>query len=75
MVTIGFDQMTYSVFEGDDVTVCVSLLSGMLATDREVVVTVSTDDTIGSGGTISKCFKWFVHDALIAPSVKDVFFV
>ena len=46
----------YSVFEGDNVTVCVSLLSGMLATDREVVVTVSTDDTIGNGGSLSECF-------------------
>ena len=51
MVTIGFNEADYTVAEGDDVTVCVSLMSGMLAADRTVVVTLATDDIIGSGGS------------------------
>ena len=50
MVTIGFNETDYTVAEGDDVTVCVSLMNGMLAADRTVVVTLATDDIINSGG-------------------------
>ena len=39
MVTIGFEQMIYTAYEGDDVEVRVNLLSGELAVNRTVVVT------------------------------------
>ena len=54
---IGFDATQYTVFEGEDVRVCVSLQSGILATDRNVVVTLATDDMFGSGGMSRKCRK------------------
>ena len=44
----------YTVFEGYHVTMCVSLLSGMLAADRNVEVTLATDDMLGSGGMPSE---------------------
>ena len=61
VVTIGFDETTYTVFEGDVVTVCVSLQNGQLATDRDVVVTVTTDDTSGSGGSISELLLFVIN--------------
>lgn len=51
-VTVGFGQEMYSVYEGFDVEVCASLSSGGLAAGRMVVVTLSTDDVLGSGGTL-----------------------
>ena len=54
VVTIGFEQVIYTVYEGDEVEVCVNLLSGELAVNRTVVVTLTTDDMLGSGGTLSK---------------------
>ena len=54
VVTIGFEQEMYSVYEGFDVEVCVNLSSGGLAPERTVVVTLSTDDVQGSGGMISE---------------------
>ena len=51
VVTIGFEQEMYSVYEGFDVEVCVNLSSGGLAAGRMVVITLSTDDMpAGSGG-------------------------
>ena len=44
MVTIGFEQENYPVFEGDSARICVNVTSGTLADDREVVVTLSTMD-------------------------------
>ena len=49
MVTIGFEPETYSVLEGDSVRICVNVISGMLANDREVVVTLSTMDGTAMG--------------------------
>jgi hypothetical protein len=57
VVTIGFEQTTYSVYEGLDVEVCVNLLSGGLAVNRTVVVTISTDDVLGSGGMLGEYRK------------------
>ena len=54
VVTIGFEQEMYSVNEGFDVEVCVSLFSGGLAAERMVVVTLSTDDVLSTGGTLRK---------------------
>ena len=54
---IGFDATEYTVIEGDDVRMCVSLQTGMLATNRNVVVTLATDDMIRSGGMSCKCCK------------------
>ena len=51
-VTIGFEQTTYTVFEGIDVTVCARLLNGMLNVNRTVVVTLTTDDVLSSGGML-----------------------
>ena len=61
VVTIGFDETMYAVFEGDVVTVCVSLQTGQLATDRDVVVTVATDDMSGSGGPISELLVFVIN--------------
>ena len=44
--------MMYTVYEGDEVEVCVNL-NGELA-NRTVVVTLATDDQFGSGGMLSK---------------------
>ena len=44
--------MIYTVYEGDEVEVCVNL-TGELA-NRTVVVTLTTDDMVGSGGMLSK---------------------
>ena len=52
VVTIGFEQTMYTVFEGDDVAVCARLLDGMLAENRTVVVTLTTNDMLGSGGML-----------------------
>jgi hypothetical protein len=49
VVTIGFEQTTYSIYEGFNVELCVNLSSGGLAAERVVVVTLSTDDVLGSG--------------------------
>ena len=68
MVTIGFNETEYTVFEGDDVRVCVSLQSGMLATDRNVTVTLATNDVIGSGEMSRKCCK----TELISPGAIDI---
>ena len=54
VVTIGFEQVIYTVYEGDKVEVCVNLLSGELAVNRTVVVTLTTGDMLGSGGMLSK---------------------
>jgi hypothetical protein len=54
VVTIGFEQTTYSVYEGFDVEVCVNILSGGLAAERAVVVSLSTDDVTGSGGMLGE---------------------
>ena len=63
-VTIGFEDTTYTVIEGDDVSVCVNLIDGQLAPDRTVMVTVATDDILGSGALPSKCFRidYFNYD-------------
>ena len=50
-VTIGFEQMMYTVYEGDEVEVCVNL-NGELA-NRTVVVTLATDDMLSSDGMLS----------------------
>ena len=52
-VTIGFEQVMYTVYEGDEVEVCVNLLNGELD-NRTVGVTLATDDMLGSGGMLSK---------------------
>ena len=54
VVTIGFEQEMYSVYEGFAVEVCVNLSSGGLASERTVVVTLSTDDVLGSGGMLGE---------------------
>ena len=53
-VTIGFEQDMYSVYEGFVVEVCVNLSSGGLAAERTVIVSLSTDDILGSGGMLGE---------------------
>lgn len=54
MVTIGFEQTTYTVFEGDNVMLCVNLSTGLLGADREVMVILAADEMSGSGGMSRK---------------------
>ena len=42
----------YTVYEGDEVEVCVNLTGDL--DNRTVVVTLATDDMLGSGGMLSK---------------------
>ena len=53
-VTIGFEQTMYTVYEGLDVEVCVNVTTGGLASGRIVMVTLSTDDVLGSGGGLGE---------------------
>ena len=52
VVTVGFEQDVYSVYEGLNVEVCVNISSGELAAGRMVVITLFTDDVLGSNGTL-----------------------
>ena len=51
-ITFGFEQMMYTVYEGDEVEVCVNLIGEL--DKRTVVVTLATDDMLSSGGMLSK---------------------
>ena len=52
-MTIGFEQIIYSVEEGDTIEVCAIITSGSLERDAEVVVTSSDLTATGKTSVMS----------------------
>ena len=52
VATIGFNPATYIVAEGDNVSITVSVLSGILARGVSVVMATSLSDGTATGGIL-----------------------
>ena len=48
-VTVGYEQAAYSVREGDSVTVCASIMSGVVSRNISVDTFVTSGSALGPG--------------------------
>ena len=52
-MTVGFDEISYNINENSsDTQICVSILSGSLADNRNVKVTLQSEDATATGNLV-----------------------
>lgn len=52
-MSVGYEQAAYSVQEGEDVTVCVSVMSGVLTRNISITSVVIPGTALGIGGKLA----------------------